>query len=67
MDDFLCFGLVENWKADDIFNTLAGKIVKHCVVKKISRLLLERLLGTHGSAPGGARHADIVFPKMTML
>lgn len=41
MDDFLCFGLVENWKADDIFNTLAGKIVKHCVVKKISPLVRE--------------------------
>lgn len=50
MDGFLCFGLVENWKANGMFNTLADKIVKHCVVKKKkSDLLIEKLLGVHGS------------------
>lgn len=61
---FLCFGLVENWKASDIFSTLADKIVKHCVVKKKkSDLFVERVLGIHVWAPGGSRHADIVFPE----
>lgn len=45
MDDFLCFGLVENWKANDIFNTLADKIVKHVWLKRNSDLLVERVLG----------------------
>ena len=52
--------IVENWKSNDVFNTLADKTVKHCVVKKISDLLVVRLLGTHGSAPGGFRQAECV-------
>lgn len=30
--------IVENWKANDVFNTLADNIVNHCVVKTISDL-----------------------------